>query len=80
MCFNILTAAAKVFAADVEVPSFPNSSGQKGYYLFQDLLRMTFPKNTKIGAKELICWVVESPELREFFVFVDSVNQRITTK
>ena len=74
MCYNVLTATAKVFGCDVEMPSFPNSSGESAFDYFEDLLRMTFAKDTKIGPKELIRWVVESPELRAFFVFIEKMN------
>ena len=80
MCYNVLTATAKVFGVEVETPSFPNSSGNTAYVLFNELLKMTFPKNPKIGVKELIRWVTESTELREFFTFVDVIIKRITMK
>ena len=74
LAFNVLTATAKVFGVEIETPSFPNSNGNAAYNTFNDLLRMTFPKNPMIGSKELIRWVTESPDLREFFSFVDVIN------
>ena len=74
MAYNVLTATAKVFGVEIETPNFPNSSGNAAYNNFNELLKMTFPKNPKIGCKELIRWVTESPDLREFFSFVEVVN------
>ena len=44
------------------------------------LIHKTFTKGSKIGSKELIRWVVETPDLREFFAFIEAGNAKITLK
>lgn len=44
------------------------------------LIHKTFSEGKKIGSKEVIRWVTESPELREFFVFIEAGNKKIISK
>ena len=52
-----------------------NNLGEGGIYL--QVTRgaaerdFAFPKDAKLGSKEIIRWVVESPDLRKFFEFID---------
>lgn len=78
MVFNILTASAKMFALESEGPQFPTGSGNFAYGIVMSHIHKTFSKGQKIYPKDIIRWVTESSELREFFTFVEACLTKIT--
>lgn len=80
MVFNVLTATAKTFGVESEGPQFPTGSGNFAYKVMLGLIHKTFVKGNKIGSKEIIRWISETPEMREFFSFIEAGNSKITLK
>ncbi len=71
LCYNVLSATAKMFGVDGEAPHHQTGQGALAYQVFIDLLKVTFSKQPKLAAKELLRWVSEQQELREYFNFID---------
>lgn len=44
MCYNVLSATAKVFGVESEAPHNENGCGVEAFNVFHDLLKITFAK------------------------------------
>ena len=80
MCYNVLSATAKTFGVESEAPHCPQGSGSTAYQEVLKFIHVTFQKKQKVSSKELIRWVTETAQLREFFSFIDAGNKKIITK
>ena len=81
LCYNVLSATATTFGVESEAPHCPQGAGNKAYQETLKLINVTFQKdNKKVGSKELIRWVTETQQLKEFFAFIDVVNAKIIIK
>ena len=80
LCYNVLSSTAKMFGVESEAPHHESASGAEAYQVFYDLLKVTFSKQPKLGPKELLRWASEQQELREYFNFIDTINEKITYK
>ncbi len=59
MCYNVLSATSKMFGVESEAPHHQNGCGAEAYQVFIDLVKLTFSKTPKLGAKELLRWASE---------------------
>ena len=74
MAFNAISGAVKVFQIDTELPTFPNSSGQTAYKLFQELIAANFVQDPRVGVSDLMTFALATPQIKEFFTFIELVN------
>ena len=77
MALNAISGAVKVFQIDTELPTFPNSSGQAAYQLFQELLAANFVQEPRVGVSDLLTFSLQTPQIKEFFTFLELVNQNV---
>ena len=77
MAFNAISGAVKVFQIDTELPTFPNSSGQTAYKLLQELIAANFVQDPRVGVSDLMTFALATPQIKEFFTFIELVDQRV---
>jgi len=80
IAFNVISATVKMFQVESEMPAFPGSGGDLTYKAFNELVKVNFGVEPRLGIKELLAWASESAEIKEFFTFTEIVNQRVTSK